>query len=615
MATLERLPTPIAASGSLDTTLPGLLFARAAGQPGRVALREKELGVWEEITWGEYARQVRHVALGLYRLGVRRGDRVAIMADNCREWLYADLGAQALGAVTVGIHPTRLEPDVEYVLADSGSVVCIGGDQEQVDKCLSLRGALPHLRQIISISQKGLWSYQEPGLLGWAEVIALGQELDSREPGLFDQLLAAGSADDVCMILYTAGTTGPPKGVMFTHGAAMAAVDDLIAANPVRPDDTLVSYLPLAEITERVLSVLLPLRVGCVVNFAESLETVSQALFEISPSLFLGLPRIYERFASDVATRMANADWLQQRLYRWAMAVGQRTAALRLARQPVPPGLRLQRALAYWLIYRPILDKMGLRRVRLAYAGGAAMSPELLHFFHALGVPVCEAYGATELGGFTFCHRLDDLKAGTVGKPLHNVEFQLGRDGELLQRRRTGVFAGYLNRPEATAATLVDGWVKMGDSAEVDAEGNLIIIGRTRDLYRLGSGQPVSPQAIETRLKFSPYINEALVFGEGQAYNVALIQMEMATCADYARRNGIVYTTFRSLAQQPAIRELIAREVEKVNATLAPALRVQRFALLPKELNEEDGELTPTRKVRRQVIRERFGHLIEELYG
>jgi len=595
-------------------TLPGLLFRWAQKEPDRVALREKEYGIWREITWKEYAQQVRFFALGLVDLGFSPGDRVAVMADNCVEWLFTELGTQCLRGLTVGIYPTSPVPELKYLMEDSQSQYFVAGDQEHVDKILEIRDHLPHLRKVIVIDLKGMYDYHDPILTSFEEVVERGRRLDQERPGYFEQLLKEVSPEDIAVVMYTSGTTGAPKGVITNHMNAIHCVEGMLEATPISQNDSFVAAFPMANLASQLHAVFIPLQAGDVINFAESLETVWEAIYEISPTLFLGVPRIYESIVSSIVIKIQRADWLKQLCYRWAMRVGRNYAERRLARMKIPLLVRAQYLLAQLLVLRNIRDKLGLLRVRIAWSGGSAASPELLTFFHGLGVPVLEIYGASETAGVTFSHRLDDIKPGTVGKPLKHVEFKITEKGEILQRRITDRFMGYLNKPEATRAALVDGWIHLGDTGYVDEEGNLVVLGRTKDIFVTRKGEVISPSEIENKLKFSPYINEAIIIGEGRPYVTALIQIEFDTVADWAQQKKIAYTTFRSLAENPSVKELIAEEVNRVNSELPTSKQIQAFELIPKELDEDDEELTPTRKVKRRIIGEKFGSLIERMY-
>lgn len=598
----------------LADTLPKLLRARAAAAPGEVALREKEYGIWQRVTWEGYLTRVRRFCLGLLELGVGRGDKVAILSENCREWVIAELAAMSASAVGVGVYPTSPAAEVKYVVAHSEATVVVCEDQEQVDKILEVGAELPLVRHVVVADPRGLRHYRDPRLLTFEAVEARGAAREAREPALFDALVDATRAEDVCFFIYTSGTTGFPKGAMITHANVLAQARAAAEATGIRAGDAVVSYLPLCHVAEQILSVFLPLHLGMQVNFAESVRTIQEDLREIAPTVFLGVPRIWEKLQAAIVVKMQEAAPWRRALFAWALGVGRRHAEALLARSPPSLLLRLGRALAWLLVLRALQNFVGLRRTRLSFTAAAAISPEVLRFFHALGVPVREGYGMTECTGFSFVQREGEVRLGTVGRAIPGLEYRLAPDGELLKKGET-IFAGYYRDPAATAATVVDGWLHSGDVAEQDPDGQLRIVDRKKAIFVTAGGKNVSPSLVENALKVSPYVKEAVVVGDGEKYLAALVQIDFENVGQWATERRLPYTNFKSLSRLPEVRDLVAAEIDRANEGLAPVEQVRAFRLLDKELDHDDNEVTATMKVRRRTIYEKFAPLIAELYG
>jgi len=598
----------------LGDTLPKLLRERARLAPQDVALREKEWGIWQRVTWEEYLARVRGFALGLVSLGLQRGDRVAILSENCREWLYAELGAMSASAVGVGVYPTSPAAEVKYVVAHSQATFVICEDQEQADKILEVGAGLPLLRHIVVADMKGLRHYRDPRLLSFEEVERRGAEHHRAHPGLFDQLVDATRAEDLAFLIYTSGTTGFPKGAMISHRNILAQARAATEAIGVRAGDAVVSYLPLCHVAEQIFSVYLPLWRGLTVNFAESIRTIQEDLREIAPSVFLGVPRIWEKLQASIQVKIQEAAPWRRALFGWALRQGGRAAEALLAGRPPGPGERLGRGLAWLLVLRALQNYVGLRRARLTFSAAAAISPEVLRFFHALGIPVREGYGMTECTGFSFVQRAGQIRLGTVGRPIPGLEYRLAEDGELLKRGEV-VFQGYFKNPEATAETLRGGWLYSGDVAEQDPDGQLRIVDRKKAIFVTAGGKNVSPSLVENALKVSPYVKEAVVVGDGERFLAALLQIDLENVGQWATERRLAYTNFKSLTLLPEVRELVAAEVEKANQGLAPVEQVRTFRLLEKELDHDDDEVTATMKVRRKTIYKKFAPLIADIYG
>ena len=586
---------------------------RVAERGDRVALREKDFGIWQRVTWNQYLEHVRRFALGLKALGFARGDHLAILSENRREWLYADIATICLGGVTVGVYPTSPYAEVRYVIKHSESRFVVCEDQEQTDKILEVIDDLPQVAKIIVMDMKGLRRYPRERIMSFKEVEDRGRELLALKPGLFQQELAQGRPEDVAIIVYTSGTTGPPKGAMISHANVEAMTAATVEAIGASENDTVVSYLPLCHVAERIFSLFLPLYLGSTVNFAENVNTIQSDLREIGPTVFLGVPRIWEKLQSAILIKIKDASAVKRWLFKRCLAIGHQASERRLNQKPLGAGLALAWWVAYGLMLRSLQNYVGLRRVRFCFSAAATISPDVLRFFHDLGVRVKEGYGMTESTGLSFIHMGEDIRLGTVGKPIPGIAFKLADDGELLKRGKS-IFAGYYKNPEATANTVIDGWLHTGDVAEMTPEGHLRIVDRKKDLIITSGGKNISPSEIENALKVSPYINEAIVVGEGRNFLAALIQIDFENVGKWATDNRLPYTNFKNLAQHPQVAALIKEAVDQVNASFARAENIRKFKLLDKALDHDDNELTATMKVRRVNINKKFAAEIEEIY-
>ena len=611
---LQRHRTPWL-GGELDQapSTPALFFAQVQRLGSKTALREKRLGLWREMTWAEYGKTVRHLAYALLHLGLEPGQRAAVIGENRPEWLYTDLAILSCGAVTVGIYPTDSAEECAYILDHSESVLVVAENEEQLDKLLEIRNRLPALRWIIVVDRKGLHHFSDPQVLWFDELLDHGRELAGRDPGRLEAIIDGITPDDLAAIIYTSGTTGPPKGAMLTHRNLLWTAGALAEANPVAEGDECFSFLPLSHIAQRMLSVYLAIRWGMTVSFVEYQDTILQNLREIAPTVLFAVPRIWEKLHARVELQMQERDWFKRAAYRLALAVGRRRAEARLLKGRVGLGLAGAYALAHLLVLKPLKRRLGLHRVRLAISGAAPISPEVLWFYHSLGVPIREVYGQTEGSGPTTIHQGDRIRLGTVGQPLPGVEVRIAEDGEILVRG-PNVFVGYYKNPEATAEALAGGWLHSGDVGEMDEDGFLRITDRKKDLFITSGGKNIAPQRVENLLKTSPYIHDAVVIGDGRRYITAMLVLDEENVADYAQRHRIPYTTYTDLTQNHEIRRLIENEVRRLNERLSSPEQVKRFVILPKRLYQEDGEVTPTLKVKRRAIMEKYQHLLAELY-
>ncbi len=595
-------------------TAPGLLARRARETPHEIAYRVKKLGVYRERSWSEYRDLVARAALGLRSLGVGAGDRVAIMGDACEEWVISDLAAQALGAVTYGIYPTASASEVAYQMRDGGACVFIAEDQEYVDKILPLLDSLPALGSVVVVDATAMFAYDHEKLHTFAEVLERGAGASAADfEAMVDALDPAGPA----FIVYTSGTTGPPKGALVAHGRHLAAAATLARHFPVlraRPHRT-VAYLPLCHIMGRDIVITLPLMTRIVPHFGEDLDSLPETFFEVAPTVLVTVPRYLQKFASQILVAIQETTPAKRRAYGAAMALARRLLRRRWARRPRPGDA----ALAWLLrqaVFRPILNKIGFDKLELVLSGGAPLPAATMALWQVYGVNVAEIYGQTETAGAIIAAQADPFpRPGDVGTPPEGWRVRLAENGEILVSGED-LFEGYWGREEETAALYdEEGWLRTGDVGEW-VDGRLRIVDRARDIIVTSGGKSLSPTAIENALRASPYVSEAIVFGDGRKYVTALIEIDHETVAGWARARNLAYGGFTALTLLEEVRALIAGEVEKANAELARVEQVKDFRILPKVLDpEEEGEpVTPTRKVKRKLMYERFADLVESMY-
>ncbi len=600
-------------SAYVEQTIPQVFFERVDLDPDKTALRYKYLGIWRDVTWAQYREKVRHTALGLVSIDIGTGDAVAVIGENRPEWLYADMGIICVGGVTVGIYTTSAANQCEYVVGHSRAKVYIAEDEEQLDKALMFRDKTPDLEKIVVIDTKGLRGFSDPMVMTFDELLEAGRKLDAEKPTLFDELSSAVKLDDLAFIIYTSGTTGPPKGAMLSHRNVTWTAWSIGEAIPMYDTDELLSFLPLSHIAERMFTSFLPLRFGYTVNFTESPDTVMDNFREISPTVIFAVPRIWEKYYSGIRIRMVNATWFKRVCYGLAEQIGRQYCEKRFSADSVPPVLRALHFLANLAVFYKLRERLGFERVRVAVSGAAPISPDVLKYYHGIGVPLRQVYGQTEGTGPTCIHQGDLIIPENVGPPLPGVEVKIADDGEIMVKG-DNVFLGYFRNPEGTEETLVDGWLMSGDVGEFDEKGHLVITDRKKDLIITAGGKNIAPQNIENQLKFSPYINDAIVIGDRLKFLSALIVLDEENVIQFAQDHKIPFTTYESLTTTPEIQELIQREVDSVNKTLAHVETVKKFTIIPKKLYEEDGEVTPTMKVKRKYINERYGDLIKAMY-
>jgi long-chain acyl-CoA synthetase len=583
-------------------SLCALLLRNAAEHPNDVAMREKYRGVWREWTWAEYAHRVASVAAGLRALGVGPGDRVAVHSENRPEWVVADLAVQGLGACTVGVYPTSPAAEVEYVLKHSEASVLIAEDEEQLDKALEVRDRLPLLRHVVVVDPRGVS----------ADVPTFASLEQDGSLAAYEESVTALDQDATAILVYTSGTTGPPKGAMISHNNLVAAGRTAVTLGAERGDEVL-SYLPLCHVAERLISVMDGVSAGLVVNFGEGGPSFPQDLRDVQPTVFLGVPRVWEKMLATVEIRMSDASRLKRVLYRACLRQGRRIAPRRMARR-LNLVDRVVLGLCELLVFRALREKLGMSRVRSALSGAAPIAPQVLEYLWAIGIPVREGYGQTENTAICTLTPEGDIRLGEVGTALPDVEVRIAPDGEILTRS-AGVFQGYLNDPVATKAAIdEDGWLHTGDVGELTEDGFLRITDRKKDIIITAGGKNISPSEIENRLKVSPYVREAVVIGDRRKYVTALIGIELDTVGNWASRRGLAYTTYADLSTKDEVRRLIDEVVQDANKDLAQVERVKRFTLMTKELDHEDGELTATQKVKRRALEQRFEPEIEAMY-
>ncbi|NCF68819.1 MAG: AMP-binding protein [Chloroflexi bacterium] len=600
----------------MSNTFPQLLLEKTAEfGNSRTALREKYHGVWQSVDWAEFEQHVRHFSQGLVSLDLDPQDTVAIIGDNRPEWIYSELAAQAAGAKSIGIYQDAVVKEMIYIIEHARVKFIIVEDQEQVDKVLEMWGELKKtVHRVIYYDPKGLRNYTEEFLLFFPEVEKLGQQYERENPGWYQERVAAGSADDVAILSTTSGTTGDPKLAMITHRNLISMGHNLLTLDPLEKDDRFVSFLPLAWIGEQMMSFACFLQSGFPLHFPEAPETAQQNIREIGPHSMFSPPRIWENLVSQVLVKMEDSTRLKQAMYNWAMNIGYEMADNRFRKEKATSVQRLKYRIAEYAVFAEIKDHLGLRHLKRAYTGGAALGPDVFRFFHALGVNLKQIYGQTEASGISVLHRDGDIKFQTVGTPVPGTEVQIAENGEILLKSES-IFTGYYRNEEATQETLKDGWMYSGDAGYFDEDGHLIVIDRAKDVMSLHDGTKFSPQFIENKLKFSPYVREAVVFGGDWPFVTAMINIDMANTGKWAENNQIAYTTYTDLAQKPEVYALVRKQVKTANEDLPEAARVKRFLLLHKELDADDAELTRTRKVRRTYVAQRYDDIISALYS
>jgi long-chain acyl-CoA synthetase len=593
-----------------EFTLPQMLRENARRSPDRVAIRQKEFGIWNPSTWQRYYQRACHVGLGFRALGLDEGGHVAILSENRIEWVLAQLGANIVDGIAVGVYPTSPSNEVAYVLAHSESEVIVCEDQEQVDKVLERRDELPKLRRIIVIETKGIRDYPPDQVMSFDALEALGADFETSHTGLVDTTIHGQTLAQIGLIIYTSGSTGKPKGAMLSYknirAQAIASVDRLSLSR----DESLLSYLPLCHVAEQMTTVMVPVYLGSLVNFGESIRTVQEDLREVAPSMFLGVPRIWEKLHSSIHIKLLEAGRIRRALFERAYAASEPFAEKNPGDRTLSEKIRF--GLSYWLVFRALQNFIGLRNTRIAMTGAAPISSAIVHFFRTIGVPLIEVYGLTESSGIALGQVLSDRRVGTVGHGIALMDARLGDSDELLLRGDT-VFAGYYRNDEATNVAIRDGWLHTGDVAEFK-DGHFRIVDRLKDIMITAGGKNLSPSEIENTVKASPFIKECIVIGEARKYVSALIQIDYDLAGKWAEEKGVAYTNFKNLTENESLRDLIQSEIDTANKQLAQVSQIRKFHLLTKELDHDDDEVTATMKVRRANVQKKYVLEIEGLY-
>ena len=600
---------------AVGDTIPKLLVANAQRYGHRrPAMREKQYGIWQAYSWARYLEQVKDFALGLARLGFQRHDKLAIIGDNRPQLYWALVAAEALGGVPVPIYQDAIATEMQYVIDHSDARVVLAEDQEQVDKVLEIRDKLPKVEYVIYSDPKGMRHYAFPFLFSFTQVQEQGRSFGQSYPGYVEAAMHKGQGTDLAILNYTSGTTGAPKGVMLTHRNLITTAASYLQVDSLSERDALMAYLPMAWIGDTFFSVVLSFLTGAAVNCPEDTSTVRQDFREIGPTMTFAPPRIWENLLSQAQVKIGDAGWLQRTLGQGFLSVGMQAARQHLEGQPCSLRLRLLTQLGQRLVYAPLRDQLGLGRLRAATTGGAAIGPEVIQFFRAIGVNLKQLYGMTECSAPATVQRDGAVKVDSAGPCIPGVEVKISDSGEVLLRG-PGLFVGYYKAPEATKMAFTDGWLATGDAGFLDPDGHLVIIDRVKDVSHLLDGAVFAPQYLENRLKFSPYIKEAVAAGHERPYVVAMINIDLEVIGNWAEKRGIPYAGYADLAQKLEVYELIRHEIQRVNASLNAPLRIQKFVLLHKELDPDDAEITRTRKLRRRFVYDKYQEIIEAMYA
>ncbi len=596
------------------TTLPRVLQRNAETMAERPALREKNLGIWQTYSWARYHREVCDFALGLAAHGFRRGDRLAVIGDNRPRLYWAQLAAQCLGGIAVPVYQDLIAAELVYVLNHAEISVVVAEDQEQVDKILSLKEKLPSLKLVIYDDPRGMRHYEAESLKSFEDLQAAGRDFGATRRGYVETEIDKGAPDDLALLNYTSGTTGHPKGVMLSYSNLLASAAAYAAAEDIRPSDELLCYLPMAWIGDSLFSIVLNLLVGFTCNCPERPETVQRDLRELGPTIGFAPPRIWESMLSSVRVRAADATPLKRKMYDFFQRLAERAELLKAERNALPLAMRLGLTVGEVLVYGPLRDQLGLGRARWFYSGGAPLGADTFRFFRSIGINLKQVWGATELSGLATLQPDAEANPDTVGRVLGGIDLRIAEDGEVLIRSPS-VCLGYYKDPEATRNTFgEDGWYRTGDSGCFDQRGHLVIVDRAKDVGKLSDGTPFAPQYVENKLKFSPFIGEAVAFGDEQPFVAAIIAIDLTTAGNWAERHNLAYTSFQDLSGKPEIRNLVREEIRKCNASLPAASRIGRFMLLNKEFDADDNEITRTRKIRRRFVAEKYAVVVEGFY-
>src|SRR6185295_9748363 len=594
-------------------TIPKMFWHGLQTRAGKTIFRQKQFGIWQSATWDELGRAAREIGMGLVALGYQPGEVVSITSNTNREWVCADLGALGAAGVVNGIYPTDAAAQVEYLLSDSGSVYAFVEDEEQLDKVLEVRARLPGLRKVVVFDMEGLDDLADPQVISLEALRLLGRDHDAAHPGEWQRRIVLRKPEDLAILVYTSGTTGKPKGAMISHRNIVQTCEGYQASFPQGERDERMAFLPLCHIAERVGGEYHAIHSGAVLNFVENPDTVPENVREIAPTVFTAVPRVWEKFYSGVLIGLKEAGALQQWAYKLAIGIGYRQAKMREERKPVPAGLAFAFWLARLLVLNNVRRMIGVHRSRVLITGAAPISPDLVRWYMALGLEMVEVWGQTESCGAVTSNVGGAVKPGSIGPRMTHAEVKVSPEDELLVRGAT-VFMGYLNQPEKTAETLKDGWLHTGDVGRVDDEGFFYITDRMKDIIITAGGKNITPSEFENQLKFSPYITDAVVIGDKRPYLVTLIMIDHENVEKFAQDNAIPFSNYASLCRRPEVQELIKGEIDRVNKGFARVEQVKKFRLIEQKLTAEDEELTPTMKLKRKLVNEKYKDLIESMY-
>jgi len=579
----------------------------------KVAIREKEFGIWRPFTWQDYFEQVKYLCLGMVSLGLKRGDKVAMIGDNRPEGLWAEMAAMAAGAIPVWLFQDCMMEEVKYIVDQSDSTFFVGETQEEVDKAIAIKDECPKLQYVIWDDPKGMRRYNQDFLKSIKVTQELGRELDRKEPELFENLIKEGDGNDICLLFYTSGTTALPKGALLTHYNMLSMGENLMKTDPCYDTDDFVSYLPFAWIGEQMMSISCGLQIGYTINFPEEPETAQHNIREIGPHVMFAAPRLYEGLTRQVQVKYLDSTWIKRKVYEIATKIGYHVADLKFEKKPIPWYWKVFNWFAHITMQKKLKDHLGMSRLRYCYTGGAAMGPDHFRFFHALGVNLKQIYGQTEIAGISVVHRDGDIKFDTVGTPLPGTEVTITEDGEIISKGPS-VFKGYYKNDEATEKTLKDGWLYSGDTGFIDDDGHLVVFDRTKDVMLLNDGKPFAPQYLESRLKFSPHVQDAWVIGDKLPYVTAVMCIDYSVVGKWADEHKINYTSYPELSQDPKVYNLIKEQIEEANQSLPEPAKIRKFVNLFKAFDADDDELTRTSKLRRGFMAERYKDVVEGLY-
>ena len=597
---------------ALDT-VPKIFWNAVNTRKNKTAMREKDLGIWQSISWREYGDKAKYVGLALNSLGLNKNDVVSIASEGIPEWLFTDLGVICVGGISSGVYTTDSSSQVEYLVNDSKTNFYFAENEEQLDKILEVRENCPSLKKIIIYDLEGLHDFSDPQVISFSELIKLGESIDKNNPDLFESLMAKVSPEDIAILVYTSGTTGPSKGAMISNKNIVYQINTGINIFKPQENDEQLSFLPLCHILERTVSVMYPLQTAAVINFAESIDTVPENIREVSPTGFIAVPRIWEKFYSSITITMKDATFIGKAFYKFAISVGSKRKDYILNGEPVPFTTQLLFGFCDQFVLKNIKKLLGLNNCRYALSGAAPISPELIDWYLSIGLDMREGWGMTETAGIGTAFYSREIKKGCVGRAIDGSEVQIAKDGEILFRG-PGVFCGYLNKPEQTKETIIDGWLHTGDVGHLDNSGNLKITDRKKDIIITAGGKNISPSEIENELKFSAFISDAVVIGDKRKFLSCLIMIDEENVMKFAQDHDVPFSNFESLCKSKEIIDLIEVEVNQVNKKFANVEQVKKFTLIDVQLTAEDDELTPTMKLKRKFINQKYTNIIEAMY-